>query len=266
MYYLIMYKIDLIVIDKTGNTMESKIADYLLTDLNIDIVKRIRPKVINFLLDLKKVAKQKGINLSELYTEASKHNQYDKREKRHIMYLTQEEKTNIQENEKVELREMYDIESQGLKISAYDIIRGEMRIIDKEKEYLIAFVSKEERDALCDAIPPYIKIQVLDLSECYLIEVPLPAASLTTVPLYIAPIKKTIMIGKDGYSPNIECNTLHHPKLNYTLSFMDAYQAEKIDDEYVNMFWFFENYNSKKKYHCIYSNSRKSKSINIEKE
>lgn len=63
------------------------------------------------------------------------------------------------------------------------------------------------------------------------------------------------MVGIENYSPVVKEIKMFLVN-GLQIAFIDADTAEGIDDKHPNFFWFFENYNPKRKYHFIYSNSR----------
>jgi len=65
----------------------------------------------------------------------------------------------------------------------------------------------------------------------------------------LAPKKKTVMIGIDGYSPDVKYPNINiYPVGQLRVSFIESHNYK---------FCFYENYNPRRNYHYIYSNSRR---------
>lgn len=246
--------------------MENKIISHILSSKNLESVsqenkQKFKIELSQYFNDISIVAKDLGINIEELwkiYIAKREFNKLDTREKRHVMYLTQEEKINQLENNKIELQKKYKHQSLQIKINGYDITTQTIREINQEKEFALAIFQNEENiKVLADMVPPYIKYKILKCSNIYIVNIPIQCITkFTDLCVLLIPNKVTVIIGINGYSPNVEIVTM------YTLGelrigFINSDTAEKTDEEHPNKFWFFENYNPKRKYHYIYSNSRK---------
>lgn len=208
---------------------------------------------------LSDTAKEIGINSNDLwraYLAKVAYNQYDNREKRHIMYANNEEKNRVIEQEKSELRKRYSIVDSTTKVNGYDVATQQIRPINRETEYALAFFQDETMlNTLSTLVPPYIKYKVLKCSNLFIVDIPNQCINyFAGLFILLAPKKKTVMIGIDGYSPTVDVAVYNINSLR--IAFLDADKAEQIDDTYSNKFWFFENYSTKRKYHFIYSNSK----------
>jgi hypothetical protein len=210
-------------------------------------------------------AKELNIDVNQLwrvYLSKCEYNKIDTREPRHIMFTSNEEKAQLAAQEKDKAQKSYlEIEDQTI-ITGYDLTTQNIRKIKSETEYALAIFQNEEKiQALSSMVPPYIKFKVQKCSNLYFADIPNQCIDkFPELLILLAPKKKTVIIGINGYSPSIDMqNVIMFIVGELRIGFVDANIAEDIDETHINKFWFFENYNPKRKYHFIYSNNQKSK-------
>jgi hypothetical protein len=224
---------------------------------------KIQTELLKQFNSISATAKELGINIDELWKvhiAKCEYNQFDTREKRHVMYTTQEEKNILAEKEKVKLQKEYVTKELQITVNGYDITTQQKRTMNREAEYALAFFQNQEGiDGLSSMVPPYFKFKVLKCTNLYVVNIPNQCISqFPGIFVVLAPIKKTVIIGIEGYSPNLEIeNITMHLVGQLRIWFISADIAEQIDENHANKFWFYENYNPKRRYHFIYSNSRK---------
>ena len=248
--------------------MDKQIVLQILSSNSLESVpesfkKKFQIELLNHFKVIENTAKEIGIDIDELwraYITKSNYNKYDTRESRHIMYSTNEEKAQVIEHKKNELQKEYSLLEVQINVIGFDMITQKFRDIDREKEYPLAFFRNEsDINILSESVPPYIKFKVLKCKNLYIVNIPNQCIDkFPYVFILLAQKKKTIMIGIDGYSPIVNIpNVTMYEVGQLRVSFISADVAEEIDEAYNNKFWFYENYNPKRKYHYIYSNSKK---------
>lgn len=244
--------------------------------------KKLERELFKHFIALSATAKAIGINIDDLwraYIAKCEYNQLDTREGRSITHNNQVEKIKLAEQEKIRLQdpkslrawfvllsatqiqEEYISQSLQTVINGYDITTQQIRQMNRDTEFaLTIFQGEEGVKTLSAMVPPYIKFRVLKCSDVYFVDI--PNQCIDKFPglfIMLIPKKTTVMVGIHGYSPQIEIpNVTIYSVGMLQIALIDAGTAEQIDEEHINKFWFFENYSPKRKYHFIYSNSKRT--------
>ena len=247
--------------------MEKQIVNHILSADTLKSVpqqnkKKIQSELLKHFHVLTDTAKELGINIDDLwraYILKREYNQCDTREKRHIMYTTNEEKAQLNQEERIKLQKDYSLTNSQIVVNGYDVTTKQNRQITQKDNPLAFFQNEDDIKTLSLMVPSYVKFTVLKCSNLYLVDIPRNCIEkFPGLLILLAPKKKTVMIGLDGYSPVIQIpNTIIYDLGQLRVAFIDADIAEEIDESNINKFWFYENYSPKRKYHFIYSNSRK---------
>lgn len=170
--------------------MENQIVKIIEKDVNGSLLKYFR--------DISEVGNELGINMKQLwnaYLRKLEYNQLDRREKRHI---TQQSKIDqsVQDN----------LEGKKKVLFKYYGINNEKRELNKDTKYpVVIFYTEDDIRKLSNIIPPYIKFEILKCSDIYFVDIPLIAIKeFPKLPILLFPHKKTVIIGIEGYSPDVD--------------------------------------------------------------
>ena len=243
---------------------EMILSEKCLASLDSSTRRQIKKELLKHIKLLSTTAKELDVDIDQLlnvHITKHKYNQLDLREKRHIYQNDDQKKQSIQMKNNL-AKEKYMYECSLEPVNVYDIVTNKHRPLDYGKEFSLGiFTDKNSVEKLLSLVPSYIKIAMLKCSNLYLIDIPNKCVSkFSGSQIIVVPKRKTVILAIDSYSTQIS-NILMYKLCTLKICFIDADTAERIDDEYPYKFWFYENYNPKRKYHCIYSNSRNNRKL-----